>query len=515
MLRRTLDELDIDATLYTPGADRLGHQLGQEQPDHGRAIRAAPGPSAGAHRGPGLPGAIRPGCWPRAPSTSTTCCCTSPRCCAKTRKPARRSTQRFRYILVDEYQDTNLAQYTIVRALSIDHPNLAVTGDPDQSIYGWRGANLSNILDFENDYPERAGRQARAELPQHQEHSPRGRHADRLQPAPQSKRACSPRTTKGKASGSPPTPRRRAKPKPSRPTSPRKSAPDAAVRATSPSSIASTPCRAVWSSPCAIKACHTKWSTALEFYQRKEIKDVLAYLHLINNPRDDNAFLRDHQHAAARASARRRSSGCRTHAARDRHSLLDAARESRPDRVAQQAGRRGRGQVRGHVRSVVGARRGVRSRRFWATCFRHSGYQQLLSDSEDEEDQERLANIEELLTAAREFDEHNPSDAPLEAFLEDACLVNDTDAWADRRRPGHADDAARLQGPGVSRRVHRRARRGPAAARAQPRTTSTCWKKSGGCCSSASPAPGKNCNSAWPPTASSAASDGAPSPASS
>ena len=53
--------------------------------------------------------------------------------------------QRFKYILVDEYQDTNLVQYMIVRGLSIDHPNLAVTGDPDQSIYGWRGASLNNL----------------------------------------------------------------------------------------------------------------------------------------------------------------------------------------------------------------------------------------------------------------------------------------------------------------------------------------------------------------------------------
>ncbi|MBN1590827.1 MAG: UvrD-helicase domain-containing protein, partial [Pirellulales bacterium] len=62
--------------------------------------------------------------------------------------------QRYRYILVDEYQDTNLAQYAVVRALSIDYPNLAVTGDPDQAIYGWRGANLRNILDFDEDFPK-------------------------------------------------------------------------------------------------------------------------------------------------------------------------------------------------------------------------------------------------------------------------------------------------------------------------------------------------------------------------
>src|SRR5438270_5678067 len=65
-----------------------------------------------------------------------------------------RCCEKFRYVMVDEYQDTNAAQFQLVHLLTREHRNLCVVGDDDQSIYGWRGAEISNLLDMEKHFPE-------------------------------------------------------------------------------------------------------------------------------------------------------------------------------------------------------------------------------------------------------------------------------------------------------------------------------------------------------------------------
>ncbi|NQT37188.1 MAG: UvrD-helicase domain-containing protein, partial [Planctomycetes bacterium] len=199
--------------------------------------------------------------------------------------------RRYRYILVDEYQDTNLAQYTIARALSIDYPNLAVTGDPDQSIYGWRGANLNNILEFERDYPkvrvvrlERNYRSTKRIL----------RVADALIAHNVRRKQKDLFTENGE--GSPvrlityPTQKLEAESIAARIAdqigSGRRRPRDFAIfyRVNALSRSLEFALRN--------EGVPYQMVNGLEFFQRAEIKDILAYLHLLNNPRDDVALLR-------------------------------------------------------------------------------------------------------------------------------------------------------------------------------------------------------------------------------
>ena len=339
---------------------------------------------------------------------------------------------RFRYVLVDEYQDTNRSQYVILRALSSDHPNLAVTGDPDQSIYGWRGADLNNILEFERDYP--GVRIVRLE--QNYRSSKRIlRIADEL--IAHNLRRKQKKLFTENDEGAP-------------------------VRLTAyvdqdheAAGIAEQIATAIAAgkrppSDFAIFYRVNALSRALEhalrkasipyqmirgqeFYQRKEIKDVLAYCQLVNNPRDDVAFERT-VNTPPRGIGKKTIDRLNEHAYRIGMPLLDAARDANlvegltkaaaakvlafvgiVDRITAVA--------HGPVEEVIG------------TVLEASGYRAVLAESEDDQDQSRLANIEELLTDARSFDEQQRVDegnfdgGQLEAYLERTWLVNDTDDW--------------------------------------------------------------------------------------
>jgi DNA helicase II / ATP-dependent DNA helicase PcrA len=334
--------------------------------------------------------------------------------------------ERYRFILVDEYQDTNLAQYAIARALSIDYPNLAVTGDPDQSIYGWRGANLNNILEFERDFPqvrvvrlERNYRSTKRILHVASEligYNIRRKEKSLFTENGPGKpvRLITYATQHDEADGI-------------------AAQIAAAIRAgrRRPSDFAifyrvNALSRAF---EFALRELGVPYQmvNGLEFFQRKEIKDVLAYLHLLNNPRDGVALLRV-INTPPRGIGKTTVARLSDFAARHGGAMLEAAR-------------------RAHEITGIGPRIAAKLRQFVDLFDRlaaslggpmeetlgfvlsESGYHAMLGRSESEEDQERLANIEELLTVAREFDERSGGSGQLEAFLEETSLVNDTDAW--------------------------------------------------------------------------------------
>jgi len=334
--------------------------------------------------------------------------------------------ERYRYVLVDEYQDTNLAQYAIARALSIDAPNLAVTGDPDQSIYGWRGANLSNILEFESDYPtvrvvfleqnyrstKSILRTASQLIAHNRRRKPKNLHTDNAEGSPVSLTAYA-------------THRREAEEIAGHIAQevfkgvrrPR----DFAVfyRTNALSREIEHALRGV--------SVEYQMINGQAFYQRKEIKDILAYLTLLHNPSDDQALLRIFN-VPTRGIGKKTIEAIQRFANRQGLTIFEAARQS------------------GLIESLT-KRSTVAVARFVSMIDRLSllviepveeilghvlddtGYRRFLADSDDADDQDRLANSQELLTAAREFDEDHPGEGPLEEFLEGVCLVNDTDVW--------------------------------------------------------------------------------------
>src|SRR5665213_486044 len=203
----------------------------------------------------------------------------------------RRLGSRFQFILVDEYQDTNRAQYQFIKLLGAEHSNVVVVGDDDQSIYGWRGADIRNILDFEREFPN--ARVVRLE--ENYRSTPKilevataaisanvGRKGKTLRPTrPAGERATVVATLDDRDEAD-----WVVEEIMSRMSSENRSARDFAVlyRTNAQSRSMEDALRK--------HALPYRLVGAVRFYDRREIRDLMAYLKLIANPADDEAFRR-------------------------------------------------------------------------------------------------------------------------------------------------------------------------------------------------------------------------------
>ncbi len=345
---------------------------------------------------------------------------------------------RHRFILVDEYQDTNAVQYAIIRGLSIDHPNLAVTGDPDQAIYGWRGASIRNILEFERDYPA-----ARVVTLEHNYRST----ANILGTADRLIANNARRKPKRLVTAAPPGDRVRIVLDPSGQAEAERIASEIAAaiaagrRGPRDFAILFRTAALSRSLEIALRSAGVPYQLVrgLEFFKRREIRDVVAWLRLLRNPRDDEAFLRVVNVPArgiGRQSLERLAAWAEDHQA----SRLAAAAAA--DRIAGMPKRAARELVafaRLHADLGETAGREEQVANLLEAVLERSGYRRFLEDDaeDDEAALERLANVEELVTAARQFDEMRGEAPPaageepdaLGGFLETTALVGDADAW--------------------------------------------------------------------------------------
>jgi DNA helicase-2/ATP-dependent DNA helicase PcrA len=337
--------------------------------------------------------------------------------------------ERFRFVLIDEYQDTNTAQYAIARGLSIDHPNLCVVGDPDQSIYGWRGSDIRNILDFERDFPGARvitlGRNYRSTkailraadglIGHNRKRKPKELFTDN--PNGQPVTLLTYETGLDEAEG---IARRIAGAVQDGKRSYRDYAVFLRVNALSRQ----------------LETFFLKHRVpfqivrGLAFFERKENRDVLAYLRLLLNPRDNLSFLRA-VNEPARGIGKVSLEHLQAYAEPREISLLAAASQ-----VKQIPAIKGKAATGLHEFASLMTQLAQHAEHPPDEVIREvlnrSGYRRMLQNSTDESDEERLANIEELITAARQFAAEDPL-RTLADFLENITLASDVDGWDEQQ----------------------------------------------------------------------------------
>ncbi len=330
---------------------------------------------------------------------------------------------RFAHILIDEYQDTNRAQYRLIRLLTGDHQNICVVGDDDQGIYSWRGADIGNILSFREDYPglkvvhlEQNYRSTQTILSaawhvvqQNVEREPKKLWTDNGDGAPidyyeadnetdEAEFVC--RRTRVLRDGG------------------GRLSDVAVFYRTNAQSRALEEAMRNYGLPFRVFG-------GLRFYDRKEIRDLLAYLRVIANPRDSVNLLRI-INVPARGIGATTLGRVTAYAGEEGVPLLEGlAKIVRTDRIT----KRPRREIAGFLELVRELRRvkdTLAPSALLAALDEKIAYSKTLQQSSDPTDAGRLENVQELYSALREFEETS-EEATLEAFLTSVALITDAD----------------------------------------------------------------------------------------
>ncbi|MFI4913171.1 MAG: ATP-dependent helicase [Sedimentisphaeraceae bacterium JB056] len=334
-------------------------------------------------------------------------------------------SERFQYLLVDEYQDTNHAQYQIAKGLALDHGNICVTGDPDQSIYKWRGADIKNILAFEKDWPTAKI----VKLEENFRSSPKilaladkliaknkERKDKRLVPTLKDSREIQCNVYEDE--------RAEAHAIADEITSLMESGVD-------PNEIAIL--YRTNSMSRSIEEAFVKKGVpyiivrGVEFYSRKEIRDMIAYLKLICNPLDNVAFARV-VNTPARGIGATSVKRLEMYAAKKGICMLEAAREAQSvETLTSSAVTKVKDFAAMIDRFAKFASDGGSVAKLLAEVYDKSGmHTALLTSKESQED--AMSNIEELINSAAQY-EQAAEEPSLFDYLQSISLYSDSDAY--------------------------------------------------------------------------------------
>ena len=301
--------------------------------------------------------------------------------------------RRFEYILVDEYQDTNAAQYELVRLLAGEKHNLCVVGDDDQSIYGWRGADIRNILDFEKDFPE--AKVVKLE----QNYRSTGNILDAANQVIAHNRGRKEKALWTEAGEGERIALYHALDERDEAAFVAAMARKLIAQGDRPGEIAvlyrTNAQSRVLEEAFVRGGVPYRVYGGQKFYERKEIKDLICYMRALVNPDDDVSLRRDRQRAPAAASARRRSSSWPRTPPQNELPLMSAVLDADAAGLSARA-RKLVGEFGELMVDLTDAMYEQRPGEFVRTLIDRTGYVRALEAARTPENESRVENIKEL-----------------------------------------------------------------------------------------------------------------------